>query len=142
MVTDVGKQTDSRATPDRWILAKNCLDSIRSSSTLSGRPFNHLEQTSLNRAEIQLQKLAASRNENGRHGLGELSADDSSFADRFLEFFSAEAFSVDLDALRQSEGSNMSESDFSTLADSINSFGLGMSSSDKEILVSHLDIRS
>ena len=142
MSSENGTRASITSGPDRLALASECVANIRSHATVSGRDLNHLEQSALERAEAQLQKLVAQRSEKETNISATRSHEDAAFGDRFLEFFTSEAFSEDLDSLRQSEGSRMSESDFLTLAESIKTFGLGMSVPDKDALIALLDSRS
>ena len=142
MVSDHTSPTNSPVVPDRFRLAVECVSAIRESAARSGRSLNHLEDTVLNRADAQLRKLSDSRRENELNQSCARSHGDELFCDRFLDFFSTEAFSEDLDALRQAEGSSMTEADFSTLADSIKSFGYGMTPSDRKVLEAYLDSKS
>ena len=127
---------------DRISLVSNCLKTIEASSQGSLEDMSPTEKSSLERAKRQLDKMQSLHR--SREVIDELllTPEDEMFADRFLEVFTTDAFREDLDTLRQTEGTNMSDSDFATLADSIKSLGLGMSQESRTLFLRHLDSQS
>jgi hypothetical protein len=127
---------------ERLALVSNCLQSIEATCNNSDKSLNLAEKTSLQRAKQQLEKLELNNRAKDVDPLASLSAEDEEFSLKFLEVFTSEAFSQDLDMLRQTEGENMSDSDFSTLADSIKSLGLGMTPENRKLFNRYLESRS
>jgi hypothetical protein len=107
------------------------IETIESSKT---HIFSEVEKSALEKARQQLQRVEAARAQELNEQARMEQPANTEFADRFLDFFVSDAFQDDLDALRQREGTTMSDSDFATLADSIRSFGLGISEEQRFIL--------
>ena len=127
---------------ERLALVSDCLQSIEAACNNSDKSLNLTEKTALQRAKQQLEKLELNNRAKDVDPLASLSAEDEEFSQKFLDVFTSEAFSQDLDMLRQTEGENMSDSDFSTLADSIKSLGLGMTPENRKLFNRYLESRS
>lgn len=111
-----------------------CVEAVETLvSRCNGTP-NVVERDALERSKEQLRRVESQYTMRRRQQSGTTSEEDRIFGDRFLDTFTTDAFSDELDALRQAEGKNMTESDFATLADSIRSFGIGISAHHREIL--------
>jgi hypothetical protein len=66
--------------------------------------------------------------------IGDDQVADSVFANEFLDIFTGKAFHEQVDHLRKSEGESMSADDIATLAQSIRSFGQGVSLEDRQFI--------
>lgn len=109
-----------------------CLTEINKFFEDSGKTPSLAEKIALQKAGSQFEKAAAHRKERACKTTQDQTSEDISFADSFLDAFSARAFSKEMDELRKNEGETMTEADFSTLANSIRNFGLFLSSQDRE----------
>jgi hypothetical protein len=87
----------------------------------------------LSLAKQQISKLQESAAKFGQSKSAALSPDDIEFADAFLEYFTLNAFPQEMAMLQEQEGDKMTEEDLATLAESIRSFGLGISKSERHL---------
>ena len=67
---------------------------------------------------------------------------DSQYSDAFLDYFTTNALLNDMDALRVEEASTMTDSDMTTLAESIRLFGLGLDENNMGVVSSSPQFRS
>jgi hypothetical protein len=121
--------------PERIDRVKACISELHNLLERTETPLNSVDASSLERASELLYKIEK-QHEHKRTGLfSELNPEDVFFSNAFLDLFASDAFREELDQLRQADGQSMSESDFSTLADSIRAFGIGLSNSHRELLI-------
>lgn len=131
-------ENDSTALPSaidsRFAPLEKCLDLIESALSSGNSKPSITEKASVTKARAHLVKLASTRMTNRSFGSKIPSTEDEGFSDFFLDSFTSIAFLEELDALRQAEGTKMTEDDFATLAQTIRDFGLSIPSADRDIL--------
>ena len=96
------------------------------------------EKSSLEKAKSHMRRLIATHQANSAPTSATLSAEDDEFSDTFLDAFTTKAFRAEIDSIRVSEGDSMTESDMATLANSIRSFGLGLSEAERSMVLGSL----
>ena len=112
---------------------RECVDLIESAFKVSGTVPTITERASLQKARLNLAKLASAQQTREFTQSESLSEEDQRYSDFFLEAFTTKAFLAEMDALRIAEGESMTESDMLTLAESIRNFGLAASWDDRAI---------
>ena len=135
----MSRDTQESDSNSRLDAARSCLKEIKQSFIRSDITLSLAEKLALEKASAQLDKVALQRVDLSSAHSKKITPEDLSFSERFLDAFTGSVYVSELDNLRQTDGAEMSEGDFSTLADSIRNFGLFLSEKDrKAFLESHM----